>query len=107
MLTAQTGETDKISGLEVGADDYIAKPFSPRELLARIQSVMRRYDAIEQSEDTNTLSYKNIEIQLDKNTVSVDGNEVNLTKNEFDILKKVFEQDGKLVLRETLMKEVI
>lgn len=107
MLTAQTGETDKISGLEVGADDYIAKPFSPRELLARIQSVMRRYDTIEQSEDTNTLSYKNIKIQLDKNTVSVDGNEANLTKNEFDILKKVFEQDGKLVLRETLMKEVI
>ncbi len=107
MLTAQTGETDKVAGLEVGADDYIAKPFSPRELLARIQSVTRRYENIEQAEDTNILRYKNIEVQLDKNTVFVDGNQVNLTKNEFDILKKVFEQDGKLVLRETLMKEVI
>ncbi len=107
MLTAQTWEWDKISGFEVGADDYIAKPFSPRELLARIESVMRRYQPIEDQGSENILKYENIEIDQEKAIVRVEGTEINLTKNEFDILKKIISEDGKLVPRETLMKDVI
>lgn len=107
MLTAKTGEWDKIAGFDVGADDYIAKPFSPRELLARIQSVMRRYGSEENEEEENLICYENIKIDSEKSIVYVEGSEVLLTKNEFDILIKIFKENGKLVSRETLMKEVI
>jgi DNA-binding response OmpR family regulator len=109
MLTAQSSEGDKIIGFESGADDYIAKPFSPRELLARIQSILRRYtkEAKAPSIEKNILTFWNIEIQLEKALVKIDGSEVFLTKNEYDILTKVVEYDGKLVSRDVLMKEVI
>lgn len=108
MLTAKTGEWDKIAGFDVGADDYIAKPFSPRELLARIHSIMRRsVDESVAEIDTNSISYKNIRLDVEKSIVFVNQAEVSLTKNEFDILKKILEEDGKMVPREILMKEVI
>lgn len=107
MLTAKTGEWDKIAGFDVGADDYIAKPFSPRELLARIHSVMRRYGSEENEEEENLICYENIKIDSEKSIVYVEGSEVLVTKNEFDILIKIFKENGKLVSRETLMKEVI
>ena len=107
MLTAKTGEWDKIAGFDVGADDYIAKPFSPRELLARIHSVMRRYGSEENEEEENLICYENIKIDSEKSIVYVEGSEVLVTKNEFDIIIKIFKENGKLVSRETLMKEVI
>ncbi len=107
MLTAQTGEGDKIAGFDVWADDYIAKPFSPRELLARIQSIMRRYKTHEEEKNTSIIRYNNIEIDIEKSLVFVEKKEVSLTKNEFDILLRIFSEDGKLVPREALMKEVI
>jgi len=108
MLTAKTWEGDKIAWFDVGADDYIAKPFSPRELLARIQSILRRYSEEESEEEGgNTIKYKNIELDVEKSLAYVDKEEISLTKNEFDILRKILEEDGKLVPRETLMKEVI
>jgi len=106
MLTAKTSELDKIVGFDVGADDYIEKPFSPRELSARINSILRRSKEPEQ-DDTNMLSFKNIEINIEKMTVKVDNKEVSTTKNEYDILKKIIEEDGKVVSRETIMTEVI
>lgn len=107
MLTAKTWEGDKIAGFDVGADDYIAKPFSPRELLARIHSIMRRSHDEEESQNENYIIYQDIKVDTEKSIVFVKDTEISLTKNEYDILKKIMQEDGKLVPRETLMKEVI
>ncbi len=105
MLTAKTSELDKIAGFEVWADDYIEKPFSPRELSARISSILRR--SKDEEDDQGKLVFKNIEIDTEKMIVKVDGNKVWTTKNEYDILKKIIEENWKVVTRETIMTEVI
>lgn len=110
VLTARTWEFDKIQLLEIWADDYIAKPFSPRELLARIKNLLKRdtkKDDEENIDNSKNLSFKNIKIDLLKNKIFVDKNEIQITKNEFDIAKKIFEENWNLVTRETLMTEVI
>jgi len=107
MLTAKTWEWDKIAGFDVWADDYIAKPFSPRELLARIQSILRRAKNEKEENNENIIRYKKIEIHLEKNIAFLEGNEISFTKNEFDIFKKILSEDGRLVSREILMTEVI
>ena len=112
MLTARNSEIDRIKALEIGADDYIGKPFSPRELLARINTIVRRIESskekqLEKDEDGTTLTYKDIKIDLTKNIVTRNLNIVSFTKNEFDILKKIVGEDGKVVERDTLMKETI
>lgn len=109
MLTARTSEMDKVRGLEIWADDYIEKPFSPRELLARINVVLRRNsDNIEKKEiNTNIIKIWNIEINKDKKIVLIKGKEINLTKNEYDILVRICEEDWNVVSRETLMIDVI
>ncbi len=106
MLTAKTWESDRIKWFESWADDYIAKPFSPRELLVRIKSILRRFES-KNSKNKNILKFKNIEIDIDKLTLKVSGKSIQITKNEFDILKKIVEEDWRLVSRETLMTEVI
>lgn len=106
MLTARNNESDKIELLNIWADDYISKPFSPRELLARIKSILRRINNWN-TEESNTLKHKDISIDLDKLKVYKSEKEINLTKNEFDIFKKIVEENWKLVLRETLMTEII
>ena len=107
MLTARDSEMDKITGLESWADDYIAKPFSPRELLARINSILRRSGEDIKGEDKRMLSHENVSINTEKMEVYVDEKLISLTGNEYDILEKICREDGKLVSRETLMKEVI
>lgn len=107
MLTARTSELDRITWLELWADDYIAKPFSPRELLARINWILRRANMPSLKDDELLISMNNIEINKWKRLVCVDSEEVSLTKNEYDILLKIFEEDWKVVSREVLMIEVI
>ena len=107
MLTARGWELDRVTGLESWADDYIAKPFSPRELLARIQSILRRSWNVWEESNTNVISFWNIKIFRDKTELQVDWVTVSVTKNEYDIMEKIFLEDGKLVSRERLMKEVI
>jgi len=107
MLTARWGEIDRVTGLESGADDYIAKPFSPRELLARVQSILRRLQWPPSQEDSSVLEYKDIKIFTNKSELQVAWETVSVTKNEYDIMEKIFVEDGKLVSRESLMKEVI
>lgn len=106
MLTARNSEIDRISWLETWADDYISKPFSPRELLARINTILRR-TKVDNSKKENILSFNDIKIDLDKFNVYKKSKLVKLTKNEFDILKKLIEEDWKMVERETLMKDII
>jgi len=107
MLTARGWEMDRVMWLESWADDYIAKPFSPRELLARIHSILRRSRHSDKQEDSQEIVYKNIKILRDKNELYVDEKKVAVTKNEYDIMEKIFLQSGKIVTRESLMKEVI
>ena len=105
MLTARTSEFEKINWLELWADDYISKPFSPRELLARINTIFRRIDNVKENSDL--LKLDEIEIDLKKCIVKKSWNIINLTKNEFDIFIKIFKENWEMVKRETLMIDVI
>ena len=109
MLTARTWELDKIECLEIWADDYIAKPFSPRELLARIKNSLKRTSKEEEEKPKkwNFITFENIKIDLLKMKIFINEEEIQITKNEFDIAKKIFEYNWKLVSREVLMTEVI
>lgn len=107
MLTARSWELDRITGLEIWADDYIAKPFSPRELLARINTILRRFSADTKNISDNNIIFNDIIIDADKKQVHKSWNLITLTWNEFDILKKIFQENWKIVKRETLMTEVI
>lgn len=110
MLTARDSEYDRISGLENWADDYIAKPFSPRELLARIKTILKRTSNIENNKNIKNkdiLNYKDIKIDINKKIASLKNEELNLTKNEYDLLVKIIQEDWKVVRRELLMTEVL
>lgn len=108
MLTARNSELDKIAGLEIWADDYISKPFSPRELLARVNTILRRtWDDIIKNEEKNIVTFDDVKIDLDKFVITKNNENISFTKNEFDILKKLVEEDWKMVDRETLMTEII
>lgn len=111
MLTARSWELDRIIWLEIWADDYIAKPFSPRELLARINTIIRRIsenkDSIIVSDKSDLIRLLDIEINLNKKTVKRWNRSISLTWNEYDILKKLFEENWKVVSREYIMKEII
>lgn len=109
MLTARNSEIDKVKWLENWADDYISKPFSPRELLARINTIMRRFTNSNEQKinNENIINFWNIEINLDKFIVKNNWEIISFTKNEFDILKKIIEENWKMVERETLMRDII
>jgi DNA-binding response OmpR family regulator len=102
MLTARGDEADRVVGLELGADDYVAKPFSPRELLARIRAVLRRAQPEAQAE---RLAAGGIEVDVPSRHVSVDGSGVELTGIEFDILLALVRRAGRVVPRTALLSE--
>lgn len=104
MLTARWSEVDRIKWLEIWADDYIAKPFSPRELLARLNTIIRR---VKDNWNDNSISFEWIVINSDKKIVEIDWVNIWLTWNEFEILKKIFEANWWIVTRETIMTEII
>ena len=107
MLTARSEETDKIVGLSVGADDYMTKPFSPRELVARIKAALRRIQtASGSSTGRNVLSFRHVRIDADAHTVSVDEQPVDLTSIEFDLLRSLAENRGRVLSREQLLEKV-
>lgn len=105
MLTAKSSENDRITWFDIWADDYIAKPFSPRELLARIKVVLRRSETKE--ENTDILKYKWINLDLAKKIASVDWKQLVLTKNEYELLERILKENWKLLTREILMTEVL
>jgi two-component system alkaline phosphatase synthesis response regulator PhoP len=107
MLTARTEETDKIVGLSVGADDYVTKPFSPRELTARVKAALRRVQAGAGSGSGMSVhSLRHLRMDVGAHTVSVDENPVELTSIEFDLLKALVENRGRVLSREQLLEKV-
>jgi two-component system alkaline phosphatase synthesis response regulator PhoP len=104
MLTAKTEETDKIVGLSVGADDYVTKPFSPRELVARVKAALRRLSSASTSDDM--LAFKLVRIDGGSRQVWVGDREIELTTTEFDLLKALAEQPGMVFSRERLLEKV-
>jgi two-component system, OmpR family, response regulator len=102
MLTARGDETDRVVGLELGADDYVPKPFSPRELLARLRAVLRRAAPDATSE---RLSAAGISADVGTREVTVDGKAVELTGLEFDILVALLRRAGRIIQRNALLAE--
>ncbi len=103
MLTARGELMDKVIGLELGADDYLAKPFEPRELVARIQTVLRRTHKIDQ---TSTLSFGSLFIDFAKQIVKLDREIINLTTNEFVALSLLTQYPGKVFNRDEILQEL-
>jgi len=104
MLTAKSEEIDKILGLEMGADDYITKPFSPRELIARVKAILRR--TIQKSEPEQILKIGNLEIDKERYIVNVSGNQVKLSATEFKLLVYLAERKGRVFSRDQLLDAV-
>lgn len=107
MVTARDDETDLVIGLAVGADDYLTKPFSMRELVARVQALLRRVDALAGRSQTRTLRLDDdIEIDLDARRVRQHGEVIHLTPTEFDLLVGFAERPGRVLTRERLLVDV-
>ena len=103
MLTARAEEADRVLGLELGADDYVAKPFSPNELIARIRALMRRS---QRSDPKTTLHFGSIVMDLASHTVSSDDRDVKLTAKEFLLLRYLLEHRGRVLSRDLLLGDV-
>jgi DNA-binding response OmpR family regulator len=107
MLTARGEETDKVVGLEVGADDYVVKPFSPKELMARIRAVMRRVERAEPLDaDAAPLTRGDLEVDRGRRTARWTGQAVHLTAKEFDLLVALLLARGRVLSRDHLLEEV-
>jgi len=108
MLTARGDDVDRIVGLEIGADDYLPKPFNPRELTARIRAILRRAKSDEPaSKTTKKLSVGDVELDSGTRAVYRAGRNVELTAVEFDLLEKLLRAAGQIITREELSKEVL
>lgn len=106
MLTAKGEEIDRILGLELGADDYIVKPFSPREVVARIKAVLRRTTEQQQSSDEGYVSYEGLTIDIKSYTVTLRGEPVICTPKEIEILYMLASNPGQVFTREQLLNKV-
>ena len=105
MITARGEDYDKIMGLDIGADDYVIKPFSASEVMARIRAVLRRLN-MQEPESKNTLTYGNLFINIDKYEVQIDGAEVPLTKKEIELLWTLAKNNTKVFSRDNLLDSI-
>ncbi len=107
FLTAKDTENDMVTGFNLGADDYISKPFSIREVLVRIRAVLRRTsEKMPATEVANILTYQGLIVNLDKKTVNVDDEEVSFTKTEFELLKLLLKEKGRVFSRQELIEKI-
>jgi DNA-binding response OmpR family regulator len=106
MLTAKGDPMDRIIGLEMGADDYLPKPFEPRELLARIRAVLRRHGEGAATSTNNTMRFGTLEIDRDARIVQVAGEACELTSYQFDLLVALAERAGRVLTRDQIMEAV-
>lgn len=110
MLTARDGVSDRVSGLDAGADDYLPKPFALEELLARVRSLARRAAAESTSgnrrSDVLKLSFADLQLNLETRDVTRGGRSISLTRTEFDLLKVLMENPNKVLSRQTILEEV-
>ena len=109
MLTAKGEEFDKVLGLEMGADDYIAKPFSVRELQARLKAILRRVDDQKNENDkkkVKKISIHGLEIGLETRTVTMNGQEIEMSHKEFELLKLLAENPGRVYSRDILLEKI-
>jgi len=104
MITARSEELDKILGLELGADDYITKPFSIRELIARVKAVLRR--TTNSPSNDKVFSYGNLMVDFEKHEVTKNGDRVDLTLKEFELLELLIKNKGKVLTRDSLLDKI-
>lgn len=104
MLTARAGEIDRVLGLEIGADDYVVKPFSPRELVLRIKKLLQRSTTTEESD--SSYQYQALLVDISRHRVTVDGVAVELTATEFKLLSMLIRNRGRVQTRDRLLQEV-
>ncbi len=106
MLTARDEDVDKIIGLEVGADDYLTKPFNPRELVARVKSILRRSVPERREVQTRQIKHGDLDIDAGRREVRVSGEEVQLAPKEFDLLWELLDHRGLVLTRDQLLERV-
>ncbi|MDA2947257.1 MAG: response regulator transcription factor [Actinomycetota bacterium] len=106
MVTAKDSEADRVSGLELGADDYVTKPFSVRELMSRVRAVLRRTTITKTDKNDKSIKSGNIEINLSKYEAKVDDKNIDLTPREFELLYAFCENEGNLLSREQIFDEI-
>jgi DNA-binding response OmpR family regulator len=106
MVTAKDSEADRVAGLEIGADDYVIKPFSVRELLSRVRAVLRRTDMSKNEKSSQVIKVGNIEIDIGKYEAKVNDKQINLRPREFELLYALCENKGNLMSREQIFDEI-
>lgn len=107
FLTARDTENDTVTGFNIGADDYISKPFSIREVMVRVRAVLRRTaEQTGDADESKTINYQGLQLNLDKKTVSIDGEAIPFTKTEFELLRLFLEERGKVFSRQELIDRV-
>ncbi|MCL4424761.1 MAG: response regulator transcription factor [Firmicutes bacterium] len=104
LLTARKEEIDRVVGLEIGADDYVTKPFSPRELVARVKAILRRRDRQEAERDTRAVTRGALLIDLERHQVLVGGRALDLTPTEFEVIRLLAAHPGRVFSREALLE---
>lgn len=107
FLTARDTENDTVTGFNIGADDYISKPFSIREVMVRVHAVLRRTaEQAGDADESKIINYQGLQLNLDKKTVSIDGEAIPFTKTEFELLRLFLEERGKVFSRQELIDRV-
>lgn len=106
FLTARDTENDTVTGFNLGADDYISKPFSIREVMVRTRAVLRRTADVNGQEEPTCIKFQGLELNLDKKTVSIDGEQVAFTKTEFELLRTLLEERGRVFSRQELINRI-